>query len=80
MGTVLIGAIEQLLKLGNFALEERHRYDDNLLKIRKMWYEEFAKVEAGIGSDDELDNLELQLHLLLKAVVDSLGTPDPAHK
>ena len=80
MGTVLVGAIEQLLKLGNFIAEERHRYDDNLLKLRKEWYEEFAKVEAGTGSYDELDRIELQLHLLLKAVVDSLGAPNPANK
>lgn len=77
MGTVLIGAIEQFLKLGNLALEERHRYDDNLLKLRKNWYEEFAKVEAGIGSDNDLDGIELQLQLLLKAVVDSVRAANP---
>lgn len=80
MGKVLIGAIEQLLKLGNFVAEERHRYDDNLLKLRKEWYEEFSKVEAGTGSDDLLDHIDLQLQLLLKAVVDSLGAPNAKDK
>lgn len=73
MGTVLVGAIEQLLKLGNFALEERHRYDDNLLKLRRQWYEEYKRIEDGTGSDDTLVNVERELGLLLKAIVESLG-------
>ena len=77
MGAVLIGAIEQLLKLGGLAIEERHRYDDNLLRLRKEWYEEFAKLETPDGSDNRLDDIELELQLTLKSVVEALRAKNP---
>lgn len=73
MGASLIGAIEQLLKLGNLTLEERHRYDDNRLKLKKEWYKEFDKLETDEGSDNRLDDITDELRLLLDAVVEALG-------
>lgn len=72
MGASIVGAIEQLLKLGNLTLEERHRYDDNILKLKKEWYEEYDKLETEEGSDLALVTIERELRLLLDAVVNSL--------
>lgn len=72
MGASIIGAIEQLLKLGNLALEERHQYDDNILKLKKEWYEEYYKLETENGSDLALVTIEQQLLLVLDAVVNSI--------
>jgi polyhydroxyalkanoate synthesis regulator phasin len=72
MGASLIGAIEQLLKLGNLAFEERHRYDDNLLRLRKEWYEEFDKLETDQGSDNRLDDITDELRLTLDSVVEAI--------
>ncbi len=71
MGASLIGAIEQLLKLGNLAMEERHLYDDNLLKAKRKWYEEFDKLETEDGSDNALDDVTDELRLLLDAIVEA---------
>ncbi len=76
MGTLLLGVLEQLLKLGNFAMEERHRYEDNVLKLKKEWYEEFQKPENEI-SDNRLDDIELELRLLAEAVVEALRAKNP---
>lgn len=70
----LFGAIEQLLKLGNLTLEERHRYEDNVLKLSKEWYEEFDKLESKSGSDNRLDDITDELRLLTNAIVETLRT------
>lgn len=72
MGASWIGAIEQLLKLGNLTFEERHRYDDNILRLKKEWYEEFEKLETDEGSDNRLDDIERELRLLTDAIVETL--------
>ena len=72
MGASLMAAIEQLLKLGNLTLEERHRYDDNILKLKKEWYEEFDKLETNEGSDNRLDDITDELRLTLDSVVEAL--------
>lgn len=77
MGASLIGAIEQLLKLGNLAMAERHLYDDNILKLKKEWYEEYNKLETDEGSDLALVNIELKLRLTLDAVVNSVRSKNP---
>jgi hypothetical protein len=71
MGASIIGAIEQLLKLGNLTLEEKHQYDDNILKLKKKWYEEYDKLETEDGSDLALVNVERELLLVLDAVVNA---------
>ena len=76
MGTLLLGVLEQLLKLGNLTMEERHRYEDNVLKLKKEWYEEFQKSENEI-SDNRLDDIELELRLLAEAVVEALRAKNP---
>ena len=76
MGTLLLGVLEQLLKLGNLTMEERHRYEDNVLKLKKEWYEEFQKPENEI-SDNRLDDIELELRLLAEAVVETLRAKNP---
>lgn len=72
MGAAIIGAIEELLKLGNLTMEERHLYDDNILKLKKEWYEEFDKLETDEGSDRALGDIDLKLLLTLEAVVNSI--------
>lgn len=72
MGASLIGAIEQLLKLGNLTISERHLYDDNILKLKKEWYEEYSKLETDEGSDNSLVNIERELRLTLDAIVNSV--------
>lgn len=72
MGELLLGVLEQLLKLGNLTMEEKHRYEDNVLKLQKAWYEEYEKLETDMGSDNALDDIELQLRLTTKALVETL--------
>lgn len=72
MGTLLLGVLEQLLKLGNLTMEEKHRYEDNVLKLKKAWYEEYAKLESEMGSDNALDDIELQLRLTTEALLETL--------
>lgn len=71
MGTVLIGALEQLLKLGVLVGEERHRYDDDLRELKEEWYEEYKKLETPEGSDNRLDELDLKLRLLGESIVEA---------
>lgn len=72
MGELLLGVLEQLLKLGNLTLEEKHRYEDNILKLKKAWYEEYNKLESDMGSDNALDDIELQLRLTTEALLETL--------
>jgi hypothetical protein len=72
MGPLLLGVLEQLLKLGNLTMEERHLYEDNVLKLKKEWYEEFQKLETDLGSDNALDDIELKLRLTTEALVETL--------
>lgn len=72
MGELLLGVLEQLLKLGNLTLEEKHRYEDNVLKLKKAWYEEYNKLESSMGSDNALDDIELQLRLTTEALLETL--------
>jgi hypothetical protein len=72
MGTLLLGVLEQLLKLGSLTMEEKHRYEDNVLKLKTEWYEEFNKLETESGSDNALDDIELRLRLTTEALVETL--------
>lgn len=72
MGKLLLGVLEQLLKLGNLTMEEKHRYEDDILKLKKAWYEEFAKLETDLGSDNALDDIEQQLRLTTEALLETL--------
>lgn len=77
MGSLLLGVLEQLLKLGNLTLEEKHLYEDNVLKLKKEWYEEYEKLETELGSDNALDDIELKLRLTTEALVQALRAKDP---
>lgn len=70
MTTLLFGILEQLLKVGGLALEEKHRYEDNVLKLKKEWYEEYQKPDDEI-SHNRLDELQLQLQLLGEAILEA---------
>lgn len=74
MGNLLLGVLEQLLKLGNLTMEEKHRYEDNVLKLKKEWYEEYKKLDSDEGSDSRLDDIELELRLLTESIVETLRT------
>jgi hypothetical protein len=76
MATLLLGCLEQLLKLGNLTLEEKHRYEDNILKLKKEWYEEFQRPENEI-SDSHLDELDLQLRLLTESMLEAIRAKNP---
>lgn len=73
MVSLLLGVLEQLLKVGGIALEEKHRYEDNILKIKKDWYAEFQKPADQI-SHMRLDELQLQLRLLGEAILEATRT------
>lgn len=77
MGTLLLGVLEQLLKLGNLTMEEKHRYEDNVLKLKKEWHEEFNKLETAVGSDNALDDIELKLRLTTEALLETLRSKQP---
>lgn len=77
MGASIIGAIEQLLKLGNLTMQERHLYDDNILKLKKAFYEEYDKLETDQGSDNALGLIERELCLTLDALVNTLRAKNP---
>lgn len=71
MATLLLGILEQVMKLGVLGVEERHKYEDNILKLKKDWYEEFGKPTGEI-SDNRIDELDLQLRLLSESVIAAL--------
>lgn len=77
MGTVLIGALEQLLKLGILIGEERHKYDDDLRKLKEEWYEEYRKLETDQGSDFAIDKLDERLRILGESIVAAIRTKNP---
>lgn len=68
----LLGLLEQVAKLGVLTVEERHQYDDDILKLKKAWYEEFNKLESDDGSDNALDDIKLQLSLTTTALTETL--------
>lgn len=72
MGELLLGVLKELLHLGNLTLEEKHRYEDNVLKLEKEWYGEYNKLETDMGSDSALDDIELKLRLTTKALLETL--------
>jgi len=72
MGTLLLGVLEQLLKLGNLTMEEKHLYEDNVLKLKVEWHEEFNKLETELGSDNALDDIELKLRITTQAILETL--------
>jgi hypothetical protein len=72
MGNLLLGVLEQLLKLGNLTMEEKHLYEDNVLKLKVEWHEEFNKLETELGSDNALDDIELKLRLVTEALLETL--------
>ena len=69
--TLLLGIMEQVLKLGVLTVEEKHRYEDNILKLKKEYYEEFNKPETEI-SDNRLDDIDLELRLTAEAFEQTL--------
>jgi hypothetical protein len=71
MSTLILGIIEQVLKLGVLGVEERHKYEDNILKLKKAYYEEFNKPENEI-SDNRLDDIDLELRLFGESVIEAL--------
>lgn len=70
MGTLLLGIAEQLIRLGNFTMEEKHRYEDDILKLKKAYYEEFQRPENEI-SDSRLDDIDLQLRLFTESLIEA---------
>lgn len=77
MATALLSALAELLKLGRLGMEERHRYEDNILRLKKEYYEEFSKLETEIGSDNRLDDLDLELRLLSEALIETIRAKNP---
>lgn len=73
MVSLLLGVLQELLKVGGLVMEERHRYEDNILKLKKAWYEEFQKPADQI-SHARLDELQLQLRLLGESLLEALRT------
>lgn len=71
MITALLGLLEQVVKLGVLTVEERHKYEDNILKLKKEWYEEYQKPDDEI-SHNRLDDIQLELRLLTDAVIEAL--------
>ena len=69
----LIGAIfgvaEQTLMFVN--IREKRKYQDQLIKLKTEWYEEFNKDDSN-RSDAVLDNLERKLCILLDAISSDL--------
>lgn len=52
--------------------KEKHKYIDQLIKLKEEYYAEYNKPEAS-RSDATLDNLEFQLRLLGHAFAASVG-------
>ncbi len=73
MVNLLLGVLEQLLKVGGLAMEEKHKYEDNILKLKKDWYDEFQKPADEI-SHARLDELQLQLRLVGEAILEAART------
>ena len=71
MATLILELLGQVLKLGVLGVEERHRYEDNILKLQKAFYEEYTKPDDEI-SDNRLDDLDLELRLLGEAFIKTL--------
>jgi hypothetical protein len=76
MATQLLAVLEQLLKLGVLGVEEKHKYEDNILKLKKAYYEEFSRPEDEI-SDNRLAELDLELRLVSEAFLATLGAKAP---
>jgi polyhydroxyalkanoate synthesis regulator phasin len=68
----LLELLGQVVKLGVLTVEERHRYEDDVLKLKKAWYEEYNKLESDDGSDNALDDIKLQLSLTIEALNQTL--------
>lgn len=71
MVQTILGLLEQVVKLGVLTFEERHKYEDNILKLKKEWYEEFSKSDDEI-SHNRLDTIQLELRLLSESVIEAL--------
>lgn len=69
----LLGILEQVLKLGVLTVEERHRYDDNLKKLKEAYYEEYNRGPDEM-SDNALDDIELKLRILNESIIQALRT------
>lgn len=72
----LLGLLTVVAKLGVLTVEERHKYEDNILKVKREWYEEYSKPSNEI-SDVRLVELERELRLLTDAVIDALRAKNP---
>lgn len=73
MVNLLLGVLQELLKVGGLAMEEKHRYEDNILKLKKEWYAEYQKPIDEI-SHARLDELQLQLRLTGEAILEAIRT------
>lgn len=71
MVSSLLGILEQVLKLGVLTVEERHKYDDNLKKLKEAYYEEYNK-GPDEWSDNLLDDIELKLRILNDSIIETL--------
>lgn len=71
MTAALFGMLEQIFRLGVLGVEERHRYEDNILDLQKEFYEEIRKPSDEI-SHNRLDDIQLELRLLSTAVIEAL--------
>lgn len=76
MATLLLGILEQVLKLGVLTVEEKHRYEDDIRKLKEEYYEEFSKPESEI-SDSRLDDIDLKLRLFTESVIEALRAKNP---
>lgn len=71
MTASLLAILEQVLKLGVLTVEERHRYDDNLKKLKEAFYEEYNKGPEN-WSDLALDDIDLKLRILNESIIEAL--------
>lgn len=79
MSSPILGILNNLVRLGVLTAEEKHRYEDNILKARRKWYEEYDKLETEDGSDSALDDIELELRLLDEALEQAVRTKNPSN-
>jgi hypothetical protein len=56
--------------------KEKRKYIDELMDLKKDYYEEFNK-PMDQRSDAELDDLERKLRILADAFASGVGAPDP---
>lgn len=72
---LLFGVLEQGLKLWN--TKESRKYLDQMIELKRAWYEEFNKSNP---SDAVLDNIERELRIIGEAFASQIGAENTENK